>query len=68
MRNRIAALALLFAIAISFMNLFTDRLAAVEDDLCGGCFIVAQWYWENTVMSSQEILDWLELCLELNDC
>jgi hypothetical protein len=54
--------------AIGVLNLLPNK-AAAADDPCTGCFIIAQWYWENEAdMSSGEIQEWLAVCLDAHDC
>jgi hypothetical protein len=68
MRSHSVVVALLVAFAIGVLNLLPNK-AAAADDPCTGCFIIAQWYWENEAdMSSGEIQEWLAVCLDAHDC
>jgi hypothetical protein len=67
MQRHLYSLSVLFALATGFGYVAPGN-AAPAGDPCGGCFIVGDWYWNNTPMTYPEILDWMALCLEVNDC
>jgi hypothetical protein len=67
MKSRLAASTIVLTLSIGLLNAWPQKAGA--DDVCGHCFRIALWYWENEAnMGADEIYDWLGTCLDIHSC